>query len=98
MTTLGLGLAGCGAFGAYLLDAVADLPGVRVVACADPDGDRAAALARRHGAAVATDAAALAGFPGVDVVAIATPRPPTRNSPSARCAWAGTSSARSRWP
>ncbi|MFI8182683.1 Gfo/Idh/MocA family protein [Actinacidiphila glaucinigra] len=73
MTTLGLGLAGCGAFGAYLLDAVADLPGVRVVACADPDGDRAAALARRHGAAVATDAAALAGFPGVDVVAIATP-------------------------
>ncbi|MFJ9910742.1 Gfo/Idh/MocA family oxidoreductase [Actinacidiphila glaucinigra] len=73
MTPLGLGLAGCGAFGAYLLDAVAGLPGVRVVACADPDGDRAAALARRHGAAVAPDAASLAGFPDVDVVAIATP-------------------------
>ncbi|MFJ4988596.1 Gfo/Idh/MocA family protein [Streptomyces sp. NPDC088732] len=72
-TPLGVGLAGCGAFGAYLLDAIAGLPGVRVVACADPDRDRAAALARRHGAAVCPDAAALADFPGVDVVALATP-------------------------
>ncbi|MDX3072635.1 Gfo/Idh/MocA family oxidoreductase [Streptomyces sp. NPDC088354] len=73
MTALGVGLAGCGAFGAYLLDAIAGLPDVRIVACADADRDRAAALARRHGAAVCPDADALAAFPGVDVVALATP-------------------------
>ncbi len=71
---LGLGLLGCGAFGAFLLDAVADLPGVRVTACADPDPGRAAALAAAHRAAAAPGGLpALLERPDVDVVALATP-------------------------
>lgn len=33
----GLALIGCGSFGAYVLDAARDTPGLRIVACADPD-------------------------------------------------------------
>ncbi|MET7318523.1 hypothetical protein ABZX83_24740 [Streptomyces thermoviolaceus] len=47
-TPLGLGLVGCGGFGAFLLDAVAGLPGLRPVAVADPDPERAGALGQRH--------------------------------------------------
>jgi predicted dehydrogenase len=71
---LGLGLLGCGAFGAYVLDAVADLPGVRIAACADPDAGRAGALAEAHGCAAVTGGLPeLLARPGVDVVALATP-------------------------
>ncbi|MGW1887866.1 Gfo/Idh/MocA family protein [Streptomyces sp. NPDC001970] len=72
-TGFGLALIGCGGFGAYVLDAVRDIPGLRVLACADPDGDRARALAERHGAAVLTTVEEAIAFPGVDVVALATP-------------------------
>ncbi len=71
---LGLGLLGCGAFGGYLLDAVAGLPGIRITACADPDPGRAAALAGAHGCAAVTGGIdALLARPDVDVVALATP-------------------------
>ncbi len=71
---LGLGLLGCGAFGGFLLAAVADLPGVRITACADPDPRRAAELARAHGCAGLTGGLeALLARPDVDVVALATP-------------------------
>lgn len=71
---LGLGLLGCGAFGSYLLNAVADLPGVRIAACADPDPARAGALAAGHGCAGLTGGLdALLAREDVDVVALATP-------------------------
>ncbi|MFE5375475.1 Gfo/Idh/MocA family protein [Streptomyces mirabilis] len=69
----GLALIGCGGFGAYVLDAVRDIPGLRVVVCADPDRDRARALAERHGAAVCTTVEEAVTLPGVDVVVLATP-------------------------
>ncbi|MEU1599453.1 Gfo/Idh/MocA family oxidoreductase [Streptomyces sp. NPDC005708] len=69
----GLALVGCGGFGAYVLDAVHDIPGLRVVVCADPDRDRARALAERHGADVCTSVEEAVARPGVDVVALATP-------------------------
>jgi predicted dehydrogenase len=69
----GLALIGCGGFGAYVLEAVRDIPGLRVVACADADRDRAAALAARHGAAVCTSVEEAIALPDVDVVALATP-------------------------
>ncbi|MFG2480373.1 Gfo/Idh/MocA family protein [Streptomyces fagopyri] len=70
---LRLGLVGCGAFGAYVLDAVAGLPGLRVTAVADPDPARADALAQRHRAVAYPDADALLRHPDVDIVAVATP-------------------------
>jgi predicted dehydrogenase len=70
---LQLALIGCGGFGAFVLDAVRDVPGLRIAVCADPDRERAAALARRHGAAVVTSAGEAMDFPGVDVVVLATP-------------------------
>ncbi|MEU0039583.1 Gfo/Idh/MocA family oxidoreductase [Streptomyces sp. NPDC006333] len=70
---LGLGLIGCGAFGAYVLDAVAGLPGLRVTAVADADPARADALARRHRATPCPDPDALLRRPDVDIVAVATP-------------------------
>ncbi len=71
---LGVGLLGCGAFGGYVLDAVADLPGVRIAACGDPGPGRAAALAGAHGAVAVTGGLPdLLAAGGVDVVVIATP-------------------------
>ncbi|MDT0465146.1 Gfo/Idh/MocA family protein [Streptomyces gibsoniae] len=69
----GLALIGCGGFGAYVLDAVRDIPGLRIVVCADPDRDRAAALAERHSATVCASVAEAVAHPGVDVVVLATP-------------------------
>ncbi len=69
----GLALIGCGGFGAYVLDSVRDVPGLRVVVCADPDRARARALAERHDAAVCTTVEEAVTLPGVDVVLLATP-------------------------
>ncbi len=44
-TTLRIGIAGCGHAARVHLDRLIALPGVTVVACADPDSDRASALA-----------------------------------------------------
>lgn len=35
---LGIGLAGCGGFAEFVLDAIAGLPGLRLAAVADPRG------------------------------------------------------------
>ncbi|SCK41773.1 Gfo/Idh/MocA family protein [Streptomyces sp. WMMB 322] len=70
---LGLGLVGCGSFGAYVLDAVAGLPGLRIAAVADPDASRARPLGARHGATVCDGLGSLLATDGVDVVALATP-------------------------
>jgi predicted dehydrogenase len=69
---LGLGLVGAGRFGAFLLDAVADLPDVTVRAVADRDHATASDLAKRHDAQT-YDVADLLTDPEVDVVVVATP-------------------------
>ncbi|MDH6612831.1 putative dehydrogenase [Streptomyces sp. SAI-208] len=66
-------LVGCGAFGTFVLDAIHDLPDVRVAACADPDRQRARTLAGRYGATVHTSVKDVAALDDVDVVVLATP-------------------------
>ncbi|MEU6579010.1 Gfo/Idh/MocA family oxidoreductase [Streptomyces sp. NPDC046805] len=74
-TDFGLALIGCGGFGSYVLDAVRDIPGLRVVVCADAERDRAAALAARCGPTVVVrkTVGEAVSVPGVDVVVLATP-------------------------
>ncbi|MET8269340.1 MULTISPECIES: Gfo/Idh/MocA family protein [unclassified Streptomyces] len=71
--SLGLGLVGCGSFGAYVLDAVAGLPGLHIAAVADPEPSRAKPLGDRHGVAALDGLDALLGTEGVDIIALATP-------------------------
>lgn len=66
-------LVGCGAFGSFVLDAIRDIPALRVVACADADRGRARTLAARHGAAVHTSVEEVSALADVDVVVLATP-------------------------
>ncbi|AVH60181.1 Gfo/Idh/MocA family oxidoreductase [Streptomyces dengpaensis] len=66
-------LVGCGAFGTFVLDAIRDIPSLRVVACADADRRRAETLAGRYGAAVHASVEDVAALPDVDVVVLATP-------------------------
>jgi predicted dehydrogenase len=68
---LGLGLVGAGRFGAALLEAAAEVPGLRPVAVADRDPDRARALAATF-RLEACDPGRLLADPRVQVVAIAT--------------------------
>ncbi|WP_328540054.1 Gfo/Idh/MocA family protein [Streptomyces sp. NBC_00344] len=70
---LGLGLVGCGGFGAYVLDAVADLAGLVPVAVADPDSVRASSLGERHGVPALASLEELLEREDVAAVAIATP-------------------------
>lgn len=63
-------LVGCGAFGTFVLDAIRDLPGVRVAACADADRRRAQTLAGRYDAAVHTSVEDVAALADVDVVVL----------------------------
>ncbi|MGH8892864.1 MAG: Gfo/Idh/MocA family protein, partial [Actinomycetes bacterium] len=70
---LGLGVVGAGRFAAFLARAVADLPGLRVRAVADPDRDRAETLATEHDATANADWRALLADDRVDVVAVVTP-------------------------
>jgi len=65
-------VAGAGRFGALLLEAAAELPGLRPVAVADPDPARAGALAAAHRVA-ACEPDRLLEDPRVEVVAVATP-------------------------
>jgi len=69
---LGLGLVGCGHFGAAILDAARELPGLEPVAVADQDPGRAAALAATHRLDAVTPERLLADH-RVEVVAVATP-------------------------
>jgi predicted dehydrogenase len=69
---VGLGLVGCGRFGAAILDAARELPELAPVAVADRDPDRAAALAAAHRLDAVTPERLLADD-RVAVVAVATP-------------------------
>ena len=80
-TPLGMGLVGAGGFGTFCLQAFAEMREVSVVAVADRDLERAAAIAP-PGAAVYGDLATLLADPAVDIVHIATP--PAQHGAQAR--------------
>jgi predicted dehydrogenase len=65
------GVIGAGVFGGYHAAKWAGLAGVELSAVLDPDGERAAALADRHGARAMLDAADF--LAAVDIVSIASP-------------------------
>ncbi|KOG60305.1 MULTISPECIES: Gfo/Idh/MocA family protein [Streptomyces] len=72
-TELGVALVGCGDFGTFVLEAIRDIPGLRIVACADADRPHAQRLAAQHDATVHTGVEEVAALPDVDVVVVATP-------------------------
>jgi len=65
------GIIGAGVFGGYHAAKYAGLADVRLTAILDPDAERAAALAGRHGSRAFADAAEF--LAGVDVVSITSP-------------------------
>lgn len=69
---ISIGLIGAGRIAAVHARHLRGLPGARIVAVTDPATDRAEAIAREHGAAVLTDAAAVIASPQVDAVVIAS--------------------------
>ncbi|MFD3325908.1 Gfo/Idh/MocA family protein [Streptomyces sp. NPDC058701] len=77
MSTLGIAVIGTGKMGADHVRRIGrTVGGARVVALADPDGDRVKELAGTlDGAGAYTDAAAAIAAPGVDAVLIASPGP-----------------------
>ncbi|MEU2248352.1 Gfo/Idh/MocA family oxidoreductase [Streptomyces sp. NPDC019224] len=70
---LGIGLAGCGGFAEFVLDAVAGLPGLRLAAVADPSHERARLLGERHGVPALGSLDDLLERDDVAAVLIATP-------------------------
>jgi predicted dehydrogenase len=70
---VGLGLVGCGAFGAFCLEAFSRLDAVRIAAVADVRKDAADALGGRFGVPAFGDPEGLIACDDVDLVHIATP-------------------------
>ena len=70
---LGLGMIGCGAFGAFCIDAFSRLDDVRLVAVADIRKDVAESFGREFGVPAYGDPAELLGRDDVDIVHVATP-------------------------
>lgn len=70
-SVLKAGVVGAGVFGGYHSGKYASLPGVQFVGVLDMDGERASALAAKHGVAAFTDAADF--LSRLDVVTIAAP-------------------------
>ena len=71
---VGLGVIGLGAFGRFCLEAYVTMPGIRIVAIADPDPDAlTAGTALAPQALAYTDPGLLMGLPEVEVVAICAP-------------------------
>src|SRR3954468_4382427 len=72
--SIGLGVIGLGTFGRFCLEAYVTMPGIRVVAIADPDPDALAAGTNLAPQAFAySDPALLMGRQEVEVVAICAP-------------------------
>ncbi|HXV00314.1 MAG TPA: Gfo/Idh/MocA family oxidoreductase [Caulobacteraceae bacterium] len=70
-STLRAGVIGAGVFGGYHAGKYAELPGVSLAAVLDPHPERAAALARRHGAKPCGDLASF--LAEIDIVSVAAP-------------------------
>jgi phthalate 4,5-cis-dihydrodiol dehydrogenase len=70
---IGVGIIGAGHFGAVHARAMAEVEGVRLVACCREDADAASAFAAEHGGKSYGDWRALLDDPKVDAVLIATP-------------------------
>ncbi len=71
---IGIGVIGCGYWGAHLVRNVAGLPGARLVAVSDLSPARLDDVRRRHPAlTVETDPHALLADPRIDAVMVATP-------------------------
>ena len=67
MTTLGVGIVGCGTISGIYLQNISRFPGLRLVACADIRADAARAAAEKYGAH-ARSLDALLASPDVDIV------------------------------
>lgn len=70
-----LGLIGCGSIGALRAQAIAQIPGFRLVAVADADAARAHAVVDRVGAVVEADWRNLVRREDLDAVIVSTPPP-----------------------
>ena len=70
-----LGLIGCGTIGALRAQAIAQIPGFRLVAVADADAARAHAVGNRVGAVVEADWRNLVHREDLDTVIVSTPPP-----------------------
>ncbi len=70
--TLGVGIVGAGRIGARRAEVFTRAGDARLVAVFDCDPQRAQELARRYGARVCEDAAALVGAPDIEAVIVAT--------------------------
>lgn len=70
---VGIGLIGCGTWGAVHARTYAASPHVRLVSVCDRDPGKAAAFARDYGASALTDSDSLLADPDIQAVAIATP-------------------------
>lgn len=73
MESVGVGLVGAGAYGAFCLSAFEDIPEVRVVAICDSDKTRAERFAAQYNAAAYTQIESLLADPSVEIVALNTP-------------------------
>jgi len=86
-SSLRVGLAGVGRFGQLHAGVLADLPGVELAALADPDPQRLARVAERHGVTKRfSDALEMIADDSLDAVVLATPD--EQHGPQARAALA----------
>jgi UDP-N-acetyl-2-amino-2-deoxyglucuronate dehydrogenase len=73
MAPRGFGIVGAGVIAATHADAIASLPGARLIAVADSDPERAQSFAARHDCAAEPDLDALLARDDVDVVSVCVP-------------------------
>ena len=71
--SVGVGVIGCGGIGRWHATSIRQLPGVQLVALADPDGAARDAAARTFGVPVFAVVEALLGHAEVELVSICTP-------------------------
>ena len=72
-TEIGFGVAGCGMIGKVQAEAIASIPGARLLAVCARDEKRVAEFAVRFGATGYTDYGQFLGHPGLRIVNICTP-------------------------
>lgn len=73
MKRIGVAVVGCGRMGVRRIRGVVANPRAELIAVADADGEKAAAVAEEFGAASGVDVRDVVHAPGVDVVVVSTP-------------------------